>query len=488
MRPVGVLSNSPRIPLGRIFGTPERPATRRAPDPRFPVPLFHRRLHAGLSRRTLILRSVRLECTRMSNFTQWMTEKKLDECSAFRHEPYRFKWQSPLLPVILDASALNKRKPVCENRTRRFEPGLPHSTVLSVGTDGVGYPQLAAEVGSCWSWPLGNHDSSVIPSSEDARRRQVWHLRRAARSCPGRMTHQRGPHNPSDGNPLYRKAFNCNYTFGTGTDEWFITCTEFKESKYRFQRTSTWQKTRITRQLSIMKTPPRLIGWLRSTMERAIMHQARSTRRSPSITLVRHTKPRRRLTKNLNIRSSLQLELNLPVVIQDLATGSSPSGHGRAPTALETRGAFSAVAVFFLPAIEQKSYGYAGGIPLPNALFTRQLLPYGRQELHLPAGCRRLDHNALVPSEQSPLGGEPRMALQGGTIVRVKAQDAEGKLMQHGFQHGKQMPLADPRGATDDLPLRDRIHGVDVIDRFGALPIALVDRIIASVSALIQNT
>jgi hypothetical protein len=25
-------------------------------------------------------------------------------------------------------------------------------------------------------------------------------------------------------------------------------------------------------QLSIMKTPPRLIGWLRSTMERAIMH------------------------------------------------------------------------------------------------------------------------------------------------------------------------------------------------------------------------
>ena len=45
------------------------------------------------------------------------------------------------------------------------------------------------------------------------------------------MTHQRGPHNPSDGNPLYRKAFNCNYTFGTGTDEWFITCTGFKESK-----------------------------------------------------------------------------------------------------------------------------------------------------------------------------------------------------------------------------------------------------------------
>src|ERR1019366_3251228 len=155
--------------------------------------------------------------------------------------------------------------------------------------------------------------------------------------------------------------------------------------------TSTWHKTRITRQLSIMKTPPRLIGWLRSTMERAIMPQARSTRRPPSITLVRHTKPRRRLTKNLNIRSSLRLELNLPVVIQDLAAGSSPSGHGRAPTALETRGAFSVVAVFFLPAIEQKSYGYAGGIPLPNALFTRQLLPLYLMDARnytSPAGCR----------------------------------------------------------------------------------------------------
>jgi hypothetical protein len=33
------------------------------------------------------------------------------------------------------------------------------------------------------------------------------------------MTHQRAPPNPSDRNPLYRKAFNSNYTFGTGTLE-----------------------------------------------------------------------------------------------------------------------------------------------------------------------------------------------------------------------------------------------------------------------------
>src|ERR1019366_2898028 len=70
----------------------------------------------------------------------------------------------------------------------------------------------------------------------------------------------------------------------------------------------TWQKTRITKQRSIMKMPPRLIVWPRSTMERAIMQQARSTRRPPSSTLVRHTKPRRRLTKNLDNRSNLQLE------------------------------------------------------------------------------------------------------------------------------------------------------------------------------------
>jgi biotin synthase-related radical SAM superfamily protein len=40
----------------------------------------------------------------------------------------------------------------------------------------------------------------------------------------------------------------------------------------------------------------------------AIMQQARSTRRPPSSTLVRHTTPRRRLTKNLDNRSNLQLE------------------------------------------------------------------------------------------------------------------------------------------------------------------------------------
>src|ERR1017187_902726 len=42
----------------------------------------------------------------------------------------------------------------------------------------------------------------------------------ATQPCPGRMTHQRAPQNPSDRNPLYRKAFNSNYTFWTGTQHW----------------------------------------------------------------------------------------------------------------------------------------------------------------------------------------------------------------------------------------------------------------------------
>src|ERR1017187_5093744 len=54
------------------------------------------------------------------------------------------------------------------------------------------------------------------------------------------------------------------------------------------------------------------------------------------------------------------------------------------PHCAQTRGALSVVAVFFLPAIEPKSYGYAGG----GFRSQRQLLPYGRQELHLPAGYR----------------------------------------------------------------------------------------------------
>src|ERR1039457_2093432 len=95
--------------------------------------------------------------------------------------------------------------------------GLPHLAVFSVGIDGsVIHNSLLKQVVTGHG-SLGDHDSSVIPSSEGAQWRQVWHLRLATQPCPGRKTHQRAQQNPSDRNPLYRKAFNSNYTFGTGT-------------------------------------------------------------------------------------------------------------------------------------------------------------------------------------------------------------------------------------------------------------------------------
>jgi hypothetical protein len=44
------------------------------------------------------------------------------------------------------------------------------------------------------------------------------------------------------------------------------------------------------------------------------------------------------------------------------------------------------------------------------------------------------------------------------------------------------MLFADPWGTADNLPLRDRVHGINVIHPFFALPIALVDRIHPQVS------
>jgi hypothetical protein len=59
----------------------------------------------------------------------------------------------------------------------------------------------------------------------------------------------------------------------------------------------------------------------------------------------------------------------------------------------------------------------------------------------------------------------------------MQAQNPKGKLMQHGFQHGQQELLVDPFHTTHHLPLRDGIHGIDVIHPLGAFPVALVHRV-----------
>src|ERR1019366_3295560 len=63
-------------------------------------------------------------------------------------------------------------------------PGLPHLAVFSVGIDGsVIHNSLLKQVVTGHG-SLGDHDSSVIPSSEGAQWRQVWHLRRPPSHAP----------------------------------------------------------------------------------------------------------------------------------------------------------------------------------------------------------------------------------------------------------------------------------------------------------------
>src|SRR5208283_4390815 len=59
-------------------------------------------------------------------------------------------------------------------------------------------------------------------------------------------------------------------------------------------------------------------------------------------------------------------------------------------------------------------------------------------------------------------------------VVGVKAADGEGELPHHGGQHGIQPSFADAGGGAHDLPLRDLIDGVDVVDAFGSRSIALM--------------
>jgi hypothetical protein len=48
-------------------------------------------------------------------------------------------------------------------------------------------------------------------------------------------------------------------------------------------------------------------------------------------------------------------------------------------------------------------------------------------------------------------------------VVGVKTQYPKRNLMQHGLQNGEQKLLADLAAATHHLPLRNRIHTVDVV-------------------------
>jgi len=57
----------------------------------------------------------------------------------------------------------------------------------------------------------------------------------------------------------------------------------------------------------------------------------------------------------------------------------------------------------------------------------------------------------------------------------MKTPDAKGQLVQRRLQHRHQMPLANRLGRADHLPLRDGVHGIDVVHAGLAISIALMD-------------
>src|SRR5271156_271183 len=101
------------------------------------------------------------------------------------------------------------------------------------------------------------------------------------------------------------------------------------------------------------------------------------------------------------------------------------------------------------------------------------------------------DHRALLGLHQAIVVGTPGTAFglldpqfvepfsdravdELAAVVGVEALDAEWERAQHGGQHRLQIQLADTRRRPSDLPLRDLIDGMDVIDAFGCGLVALM--------------
>src|SRR5215204_812239 len=67
-------------------------------------------------------------------------------------------------------------------------------------------------------------------------------------------------------------------------------------------------------------------------------------------------------------------------------------------------------------------------------------------------------------------------------VIGMEAAEAERKLRQHRLQHRHQPRFTDLRRGPDHLPLRHLIHGIDVINTFHPIPIALMYRVHAQVA------
>ena len=66
-------------------------------------------------------------------------------------------------------------------------------------------------------------------------------------------------------------------------------------------------------------------------------------------------------------------------------------------------------------------------------------------------------------------------------VVGMERQNEERELVEELFQHRNQVSFADFLDGTDDFELRHFIDGVDMIDPFYPIEIALMDRIHAQI-------
>src|SRR5450759_1377436 len=72
-----------------------------------------------------------------------------------------------------------------------------------------------------------------------------------------------------------------------------------------------------------------------------------------------------------------------------------------------------------------------------------------------------------------------------GTVVAVKAEDHEGEALQQLFEHGDEERLADTLTGGHPFILRHAVHGVDMVETFNTVLVALMHAVHAQVAGLI---
>ena len=72
-----------------------------------------------------------------------------------------------------------------------------------------------------------------------------------------------------------------------------------------------------------------------------------------------------------------------------------------------------------------------------------------------------------------------------GAVVGVKPQDDEGEAQQQCFEHGNKESLADTLAGGHHFVLGHAVHGIDVVETFNAVLIALMHAIHAQVAGLV---